>query len=175
MTGRTLWHRVRAELGPHLVVPREEEIMRDVRVTGQRRRWIIRGAACLCSALAGCGGRDPSGWVHTYEVKGRVLLADGSPLTVGRVYFVPQVAPAVAAQGELGPDGSFALTTYKPGDGAAPGQYKVRVEPTPAGTSAFAPKARLPKVRRKYTDEDLSGLAVAIKPEPNQLSPFRLK
>jgi hypothetical protein len=95
-------------------------------------------------------------------------------LPVGRIFFVPKSEPALVAQGEITADGSFTLTTYKQGDGAVPGDYKVRIEPTPASPGAL-PKTKRPRVHRRYSDEDSSGLTVAVKPQSNQLEPFRLK
>ncbi len=132
------------------------------------------GVLGLVGVVPGCGDRDGTPVLPTYEVKGRVLLASGQPLNVGRVYFVPKSEPALAALGEIGPDGSFALSTYKTGDGAVAGDYRVRIEPTPADPRSL-PRSKLPRVHRKYTDEDSSGLTVAVKPVTNQLEPFRLK
>jgi hypothetical protein len=75
-------------------------------------------------------------------------------------------------------DGSFTLTTLKPGDGAVPGTYRVRIEP-PAEVAvtekAGKSKSKKPTIHVKYTDEDSSGLKVAVRPESNQLEPIRLK
>jgi hypothetical protein len=142
--------------------------------TTRRKLLITCGAAWFLGILPGCRDRDATPVLPTYEVKGRVLLASGQPLSVGRIYFVPRSEPALAALGEIGPDGSFTLATYKPGDGAVPGDYRVRIEPTPANPRAL-PKARWPRVHRKYTDEDSSGLTVAVKAGTNQLEPIRLK
>src|SRR5689334_6539588 len=99
-----------------------------------RARWGVRGSAWLglamLAGMVGCRDSEsapPSASV--YEVKGKVLLRDGKPLSSGRVVFVAQEAPAVSATGELGPDGSFTLTSLRPDDGAVPGKYKVRIEP----------------------------------------------
>jgi hypothetical protein len=35
----------------------------------------------------------------------------------------------VMARGEVKPDGSYLLSTYKPGDGVPPGKYKVHINP----------------------------------------------
>jgi hypothetical protein len=49
----------------------------------------------------------------------------GKPVPNGTVLFVPDAGPQ--ATGEIGPDGSYTLTTFRPGDGAVPGTYKVVV------------------------------------------------
>src|SRR5271167_1761439 len=73
-----------------------------------------------------CGGPGPySGAL--YPVKGQVLLADGTPLTGGLVQFIPMEG-GLPASGVIGPDGTFSLKSLKTRQGAAPGQYKVRIE-----------------------------------------------
>jgi hypothetical protein len=63
------------------------------------------------------------------------------------------------------------LTTRNAGDGAAPGKYKVRIEPA----ESKKPGRKRPSFPVKYVDEDSSGLAVTVRAEPNQLEPFTLK
>ena len=96
--------------------------------------------ACL-AILAGCGRTTPSVEKPRSDacqpVKGRVLHADGKPLTSGKVYF-SYSNPAFAAVGDVKTDGSFAMTTFKSGlpkDGSADkgepgvpdGEYFVRI------------------------------------------------
>jgi hypothetical protein len=119
--------------------------------------------------LAGCQGSSLS--VPTYEVKGKVLLPTRKALTAGRVTFVAEDGLLPQASGEIGTDGAFCLTTRSPGDGAAPGKYKVRIEP--AGSKN--PRKTKPDFPVKYVDEDSSGLVVTVRSEPNQLEPFTLK
>src|SRR5437763_1042435 len=110
----------------------------------------------LSLTLAGCQGSGAS--VSTYEVKGRILLANGKPLTAGRVTFVAADGLKPPASGDIGSDGTFALSTRDPGDGAVPGPYKVHIEPA-GGTTRRASRPVFPL---KYIDEDSSGLAVTI-------------
>jgi hypothetical protein len=111
--------------------------------------------------------------VTTYEVKGRIVLANGKPLTTGRVTFIASDDLRPPASGDLGPDGRFTLTTRDRGDGAAPGPYKVRIEPAEVRTKAR--RAVRPIFPLKYVDEDSSGLTVTVRAEPNQLDPITLK
>jgi hypothetical protein len=139
-----------------------------------RTRFLALASSCF--ALAGCGlGGPPDGTpnVATHPVKGKILLGDGKPLTGGRVYLVPEELTALQAQGDIGPDGTFALATLQPGDGAAPGTYKVRIEP--AAVDVTAPKAaKAPKIAARYTDEDSSGLVVTIDANTSELEPIKL-
>src|SRR5947208_16649303 len=84
---------------------------------------VRRMAACLLglvALVAGCGDRALQP-LPTHEVKGRVVLRNGKPLSAGRVVFVPVEGLTPPASGALGPDGSFTLTTREAGDGAAAG------------------------------------------------------
>src|SRR4051812_44776576 len=95
---------------------------RDARFS-RRPGALICLASCL-SALFGCQGSYSS--APTYEVKGKVILPTGKPLSAGLVKFVSADGSLPEVSGEIQPDGAFAITTRNPGDGAAPGKYKVR-------------------------------------------------
>ena len=90
-------------------------------------------AVALC--LAGCGGGS-----RTVPVRGTVTFK-GKPVPNGTVTFIPDSGPH--ATGEIGPDGSYTLTTYKTGDGAVPGSYKVVVVAM-QDTSTQLPEDRTP-------------------------------
>ena len=81
--------------------------------------WL---AVVALSAGIGCGGK-PLG------IKGKVTR-DGQPVAGATVDFVPEDAgrPAV---GTTDKDGKFSLSTYKPGDGALRGEYRVVIKKTP--------------------------------------------
>ncbi|MDB5353014.1 MAG: hypothetical protein JWN86_4261 [Planctomycetota bacterium] len=137
------------------------------------RTVLGAGAALGLLGLAGCSKAGSGSIGTTYEVKGQVLLADGSPLKQGRVAFVPTDPATVPASGEIGPDGQFSLTTKTPDDGALPGEYKVRIEPAALGVDPK--KAKKPPYPIKYIDEDSSTLVITVRAEPNRLEPIRLK
>jgi hypothetical protein len=130
-------------------------------------------ATCLCALatiLTGCErSLQPS---TTHEVKGRVVLANGKPLTRGRVVFMPIEGLSPPASGDLEVDGSFTLTTREPGDGAAAGQYKLRVEPA---SGRGGRNGKRPVFPLKYIDEDSSGVVITVKAGPNTLEPITLK
>jgi hypothetical protein len=135
-----------------------------------RRTWRL---PCLTwvvlAGLTGCGTKEvwiPEVTEAAFPTKGKVLLPGGSPLKSGRVELIPVREPGRIAIGEIAPDGTFALKTREPGDGAVPGEYKVRI--------MIPEKAEFRKLAR-YRDEDGSLLKVTIKAEPNQLDPFLLK
>jgi hypothetical protein len=139
-------------------------------------RWTRRclGASSIALVAAtGCGGSGPPR-VTTFKVDGQVLLSNGKPLTNGRVTFVPTITDgsALPASGEIGADGRFSLTTREPGDGAAVGEYKVRIDSPPIPTGPGKAKSPFPQ---RYSDIDNTDLAITIRSETNNLSPFVLK
>lgn len=89
----------------------------------------LAAALSLSTSLPGCGGdssRPPAGAV--VPVKG-VVTYKGKPLTKGTVRFEPDAGRE--AQGDIGPDGSFALTTFAQHDGAVRGVHRVTVTGLP--------------------------------------------
>ena len=73
--------------------------------------------------LTGCSNssRPP-----TYPVTGTVTW-QGKPLAGAVVTFVPASTEGEAASAITDADGKYALTTWEAGDGARPGQYRVKV------------------------------------------------
>lgn len=72
-----------------------------------------------CILSAGCT-RGPT----LVPAAGRVTL-NGKPLETGAIMVQPTAGPA--AQAKINPDGTFQLSTFKPGDGAIVGPAAVRV------------------------------------------------
>ena len=64
----------------------------------------------------------------TIPVKGKVTFK-GKPLTQGEIIFEPD-SVGREAHGPIASDGSFELTTFKPGDGGLPGTHRVAVTGT---------------------------------------------
>ena len=144
--------------------------------TERYRRTLLRNGSvlALCAVLTGCGHSDSLPVLEVYQVKGKVLLADGKPLSGGWISFVPKGDLAVTPSGEIGPDGSFSIATGGSGDGAPPGEYKVRVEAPQAQQSGRKTRGK-PLFPSKYNDEDSSGLVITVRAESNQLTPIVLK
>ena len=107
-------------------------------------------ASVLC--LAGCG---PSVGA-TYKVTGTVKFSDGTPLTKGTVLFT---SDKHSATGPIQEDGTYSLTTLKPGDGAPPGDYKVTLGGDAAGTYPD----NKPLVDPKFLGTTTSGLTASVK------------
>src|SRR5262249_40025801 len=124
------------------------------------RRVLVPVTLVLVFGTAGCGTR-------LYPVRGTVTLEDGTPLTQGMVIFESnQKGAAVMARGEVKPDGSYQLSTYKPGDGVPPGKYRVRINPMDL-SEVPDEKKNLP-FDIKYTTLATSGLEYEVKPGPNE-------
>jgi hypothetical protein len=85
-----------------------------------RIAWGILLTASV--GMAGCGDK-----AKPVKVNGTVTL-DGKPLPGATITFLPAGEGGRSASGLSGTDGSFDLTTYKPGDGALAGDYKITVQ-----------------------------------------------
>jgi hypothetical protein len=90
-----------------------------------RRFWFRALALALAVAGVSCGGGPK---LHT--VKGTVKL-DGEPVPGATVTFIPDTTKSSGgrqATGVTDDSGAFRLETFKPGDGAMAGEYKVAVQ-----------------------------------------------
>ena len=108
--------------------------------------------------LGGCGVSGGSPSVETVPVTGKVTYK-GKPLAKGVVTFEPRTIGRTA-RGEIGPDGTFEMTTLKQGDGAALGKHRVSV-------SGTGPTAKTELVLRKYAEANTSKLEVEVTKDKN--------
>jgi hypothetical protein len=118
-----------------------------------RGRLIL--AVLMLTALAGCGSR-------LRPVEGQVVFTDGKPLPGGMVIFeqVTSSGPRVAARGDIGPDGTFRLSTYAQDDGVPEGNYRVAVAPPlPADVRQLSGARMFPE---KYENPETSGLQFQV-------------
>jgi len=116
--------------------------------SGAGDSWRLpRRVAMLCLTLSvgvvGCGG-------GAAPVKGKVTYK-GEPVKGGSLVFSPLAEGGKAASGDVKEDGTYTLTTNKPGDGAKPGHYRVTyTPPQPAEAAASGEKgARRPRRHRR--------------------------
>jgi len=144
----------------------------DVDRRHRRTRRLSGLFVAVWAGLAGCRNSDSLPVLQLYQVKGKVLLADGKPLTGGLVTFVPKGDLPVTPSSVIASDGTFSLVTGGSGEGAPPGDYKIRVEAPQLPSAANSKKPPFPF---KYTDEDSSGLVITVRADTNQLEPIRLK
>jgi hypothetical protein len=82
------------------------------------------GLICCWGLLLsmGCGESRP----QTYPVRGTVSFADGMPVAVGTVEFLPS-SGGPSARAKIDSGGHFVLGTYAADDGAIPGKHQVLV------------------------------------------------
>lgn len=100
-------------------------------------------------AVIGCGGKG------LVPVGGKITYDDGSPVTSGGVAF--QTATYMA-DGQIQPDGTYTLSSIKPGDGLPPGNYKVTI-----GSSETGPnESTIYLVDPKFGDREKTPLSVEV-------------
>jgi hypothetical protein len=125
----------------------------------------------LFSTLVACGGCGGCGGSGTYRVTGKVVFPDGTPLPHGTVLFNPVADPVAdpaataedkrpTASGQIQTDGTFKLLTYKDGDGAMPGKYRVGIR-LPSRRPGEAPKP--PYIDPRFLSSATSGIEVEVK------------
>src|SRR5262249_48822705 len=126
---------------------------------GVRRPWRAPVAAALCLLLAGgCGG------AKLYQVHGKVIFPDGTPLNGGAGVFCPPDKKApLGPRGGVREDGTFRVSTFREGDGAPEGAYRVLITPLELGNPA--PPAPFAK---RYRSFETSGLEYTVKPGENE-------
>src|SRR5262245_43428579 len=123
-------------------------------------------AAAFCCVLTGCGGSE----VSTVPVHGKVSIS-GKPLPAGIITFVPtNIAtglPNRTPQGASQADGASSLSTFRPDDGAVPGDYSVCIQaaqaPVPVDDYSKAPAAPAgPKIPTIYSNADSTPLKASV-------------
>lgn len=106
----------------------------------------------------------------TYPVRGKVVYADGKPVTAGTLEFetVGTDLP-VTATAEIGSDGQFTLGTYTADDGALAGKHRAAViADFEIGTQEERPGVVPPEtVHRRFREFKTSGLEFVVKPGVN--------
>ena len=130
--------------------------------------WLVLLTTTLL--WAGCGPRGEA----TAIVRGKIIYK-GKGVPNGTINFIPAKGPS--ATGEIQPDGSYSLTTYKSGDGAVLGRHKVFVVAMQDMGNAL-PESRTPLpppiVPIKYTSLATSDLTADVERKENTIN-FDLK
>ena len=138
------------------------------------------------------GGCSNSSRPPTYPVTGTVT-SQGKPVAGAAVTFVPAGEEGEAASAITDSQGKYALTTWQAGDGARPGEYRVKVSKQEQQTvdpskmvknlsieeeqKIYVEKKTLPPppkslIPSKYQDESTSGLSHTV---PNSSSTFDIE
>lgn len=130
--------------------------------------------ALAAAALAGCGGGDEDKWTAERPKPapaGGTVQYKGEPVEGATVVFVPQ-GHKQAATAQTDASGKFQLQTYKPGDGAVPGEYKVTVRKAeatapPASEETNVNDTTAPKQRslipERYSNVQQTDLTASVK------------
>ncbi len=129
--------------------------------------------------VSGCGS-DGLPIQPTHPVKGSVTL-NGKPVENVTVVLQPVDTKAFKMnerpQGKTNAQGEFTIFTYKEGDGAPAGEYKVGVALivlNDSGDDLVKREKTATFIPYKYQKPETSGLTVTIKAGANQIPPFDL-
>jgi hypothetical protein len=126
---------------------------------------FVAAAVVAAALLPGCGPRRPT----TFRVDGMLRDTSGVAIERASVTFLSDsdgpsdgAGKRYRAEGIVGEDGRFTLTTFQPGDGAVAGTHRVLIVPLPAGDG---PTAFAPAIPARYEHPDHSGLVVEVEPK----------
>jgi len=148
---------------------------------------------CLVSILSltflgGCGWAkvDPNR-PKTVAVKGTVNYK-GQPAEGATVTFIAQTAKEKGATGLTDANGNFRLMTFAPGDGAMPGNYRVKISRTESKPQVsdeemkklmntgrqLPPPIETELLPKKYKSDATSGLTAEVKDKGDNAFTFDL-
>ena len=140
-----------------------------------KRAGILLGLM-LAPLLSGCG-QAKQAWDTAYPAKG-VVKYKGVPVADAEVALFPQgtsMPDTVRPRAKTAEDGSFVVWTYKPGDGAPVGNYKVTVVHhklvEKKGVAIVQPNDLPPK----YATVQSTDLVAEIGPKETEIPPIELK
>jgi hypothetical protein len=134
-------------------------------------RWLPLVAALLAASCSGASSLHP--------VQGKVTY-QGGPAKGAVVVFHPKASDdlkTMRPSGVVDENGTFTLSTIKPGDGAAAGDYVVTItwpeEAKPGKvTSTEPPPEPVDRLKGRYADRAKSTFTAQVKPGKNDLPPF---
>ena len=131
-----------------------------------RRAWLASSLMLLVVVVCGCSGSS-----GLTRVTGTVTY-EGVPLTNGSITFVSDAGGENAA-GMINAHGEYTLSTHRPGDGVAPGTYRVCISSfeTPPDMRQDSGKRAIPE---RYFDVQHSGLTATVKEQRTQVIDFPL-
>ncbi len=133
---------------------------------------LLLAAVALGGTACRRGGREP-----VYPVSGKVYY-QGKPAAGATVTFVRRDALAAKATwpgGQVGPDGSFRLSTYKSFDGAPAGRYAVTIVYPSPERKENGENAGPDLLNGRYADAKTTPLSAEVKKGANNLEPFQLE
>lgn len=142
-----------------------------------------RGAALAIVAMVvvvagGCSRVRRPPLPQTFPVTGIVSFA-GKPLPSATVMFNPVAGDGHGSIALTDATGRYRLTTFTPGDGVVPGDYRVAITKIElGGTASDSPAAVAPDPKNvlpaKYADHSTSGLTATVESKPDNTFDFAL-
>ncbi len=139
-----------------------------------RQTASLLALALLMASGVGCGPSNPD-QPDTLPVGGKVTYK-GKPVPKGTITF--QSDGGRMATGEIQEDGTYSLTTARPGDGAVAGHHRVSIvanegDPTlmPSSPGYVRPKNLVPV---KYNQPEQSGIEANVTKDSKEID-FDLK
>lgn len=137
------------------------------------RTVLLVGVSLVLLCCASCGSKR-----KLYPVRGKVFC-DGQPAedAIVTLHALDASQPMKEVpSGRVKADGSFAIGTYEPEDGAPPGEYKVIIIWLPPDALArVSPTGKLPnKLPDLYSDAKTTPLKVRVNEGSNDLPPYDL-
>ena len=128
-------------------------------------RTVILVRAVLLLTLLAIDGCGPT----MATTSGKVVFDDGTPYTdCGMVLFEKTAdGKTDSARAEIAPDGTFTLSTAKPGDGVPPGLYKFCVTPRSELIPRIPNQPIGPFFDPKFSSFKTSNLTFEVKPGSN--------
>jgi hypothetical protein len=140
----------------------------------------------MLSQVVGCGGADDR--EPTYPVQGAIRFQgepasgafvvfhrEGSPVTQGPAKSEGTTAEPINPSAQVNPDGSFLVTTFRGGDGAPAGDYRVTVQWHKSILQDDTPVAGPNVLPPEYGDPKTTPLKVTVKPEANTVEPWTIQ
>jgi hypothetical protein len=125
------------------------------------RRDLLKLAALatlLVGACWGCGSGSAT-LPSLIPVKGKVTYK-GQPVTKGVIQFEPD-GYGRPARGQLQSDGTFELTTLKPGDGVVAGEHRISIVELDKSLAKD-------RALKKYASPNTSRLTAEVNPEKTE-------
>lgn len=131
----------------------------------------------VLALVASVGCKPKAAWETTYPTSGKVTFK-GRPVKGAEIAFFPtdtSFPESVRPQAKSKEDGSFEVWTYKQGDGAPVGSYKVTLVHNEVTVSKDTVVAKPNDLPVKYSRRDSTNLEVKITAGKNDLPTFELK
>ena len=132
--------------------------------------WL--GVLATLVGIGGCSSRHPAA---TYPVSGKVVFADGAPLSTGGIILFKSVAtedqPTFDARGAIEADGTFRLFTFEEGDGAVAGKHQVLVR-AKRDAADYLERGIIPQpvIDPRFEHYETSGLEFTVEEGSNEFT-----